>query len=142
MVRHPGRAPKNNPRFVITNPADPPKAVYKVYCGRGDMLRARPRPPGPAGPDRAFPNEQRAALTGFFHPRARVPEAVQAYLAAALAVDARSPNGVLKDWRTVRMKTDPARLTMPPLVIYGADDDREALGMPGIRRRVPGFRGT
>jgi len=37
VVRHPGRAPKNNPRFVITNLADPPEAVYQVYCGRGDM---------------------------------------------------------------------------------------------------------
>lgn len=37
VVRHPGRAPKNNPRFVITNLPLPPDAVYQVYCGRGDM---------------------------------------------------------------------------------------------------------
>jgi hypothetical protein len=37
VVRHPGRAPKNNPRFVITNLADLPEAVYQVYCARGDM---------------------------------------------------------------------------------------------------------
>jgi hypothetical protein len=37
VVRHPGRAPKNNPRFVITNLTDPPEAVYQVYCARGDM---------------------------------------------------------------------------------------------------------
>ena len=37
VVRHPGRAPKNNPRFVVTNLLDPPEAVYHVYCGRGDM---------------------------------------------------------------------------------------------------------
>ena len=37
VVRHPGRAPKNNPRFVITNLTEPPEAVYQVYCGRGDM---------------------------------------------------------------------------------------------------------
>jgi len=37
VVRHPGRAPKNNPRFVVTNLPDPPEAVYQVYCGRGDM---------------------------------------------------------------------------------------------------------
>jgi hypothetical protein len=37
VVRHPGRAPKNNPRFVVTNLADTPEAVYQVYCGRGDM---------------------------------------------------------------------------------------------------------
>jgi Transposase DDE domain group 1 len=37
VVRHLGRAPKNNPRFVITNLADPPEAVYQVYRERGDM---------------------------------------------------------------------------------------------------------
>ncbi len=37
VVRHPGRTPKNNPRFVVTNLLDPPEAVYHVYCGRGDM---------------------------------------------------------------------------------------------------------
>jgi hypothetical protein len=37
VVRHPGRAPKNNPRFVVTNLADPPQAGYALYCGRGDM---------------------------------------------------------------------------------------------------------
>jgi Transposase DDE domain group 1 len=37
VVRHPGRTPKNNPRFVVTNLTDPPQAVYAFYCGRGDM---------------------------------------------------------------------------------------------------------
>ena len=37
VVRHPGRPPKNNPRFVVTNLLDPPEAVYQIYCGRGDM---------------------------------------------------------------------------------------------------------
>jgi hypothetical protein len=37
VVRHPGRAPKNNPRFVVTNLPDAPEAVYQVYCGRGDV---------------------------------------------------------------------------------------------------------
>jgi len=37
VVRHPGRDPKNNPRFVVTNLADAPAAVYALYCGRGDM---------------------------------------------------------------------------------------------------------
>ena len=37
IVRHPGRAPKNNPRFVVTNLAAPPQAVYELYCQRGDM---------------------------------------------------------------------------------------------------------
>jgi len=37
VVRHPGRAPKNNPRFVVTNLVAPPAAVYQVYCQRGDV---------------------------------------------------------------------------------------------------------
>jgi hypothetical protein len=37
VVRHPGRASKNNPRFVVTNLPDAPEAVYQTYCGRGDM---------------------------------------------------------------------------------------------------------
>ena len=37
VVRHPGRDPKNNPRFVVTNLADAPERVYAIYCGRGDM---------------------------------------------------------------------------------------------------------
>jgi hypothetical protein len=37
VVRHPGRDPKNNPRFVVTNLPDEPTAVYHFYCGRGDV---------------------------------------------------------------------------------------------------------
>ena len=37
VVRHPGRAPKNNPRFVVTNLLDPPERVYQICCGWGDM---------------------------------------------------------------------------------------------------------
>ena len=37
VVRHPGRAPKNNPRFVVTSLPDPPEAVYWLYCQRGDV---------------------------------------------------------------------------------------------------------
>jgi Transposase DDE domain group 1 len=37
VVRHPGREPKNNPRFVVTNLTDEPEAVYQFYCGRGEV---------------------------------------------------------------------------------------------------------
>jgi hypothetical protein len=38
VVRHPGRAPKENPRFVITNLPHSPQWIYeKVYCGRGEI---------------------------------------------------------------------------------------------------------
>ncbi|MGH7314757.1 MAG: IS1380 family transposase [Candidatus Rokuibacteriota bacterium] len=37
VVRHPGRAPKNNPRFVVTNLNFRPQAVYELYCQRGDV---------------------------------------------------------------------------------------------------------
>ncbi len=35
---HPGRKPKDNPRFIVTNLKTTPKFIYKkVYCARGDM---------------------------------------------------------------------------------------------------------
>lgn len=37
VVRHPGRDPKNNPRFVVTNLPHPPERVYAIYCQRGDV---------------------------------------------------------------------------------------------------------
>lgn len=39
VVRHPGRKPKDNPRFVVTNlRRRSPRSVYeRVYCARGDV---------------------------------------------------------------------------------------------------------
>ena len=38
VVRHPGRDPKNNPRFVVTNLPGAPQTIYEeVYCRRGDV---------------------------------------------------------------------------------------------------------
>jgi hypothetical protein len=37
VVRHPGREPKDNPRFVVTNLVDAPEAVYHFYCQRGNV---------------------------------------------------------------------------------------------------------
>jgi hypothetical protein len=37
VVRHPGRDPKNNPRFVVTNLPHRPERVYAIYCERGDV---------------------------------------------------------------------------------------------------------
>lgn len=38
VVRHPGREPKENPRFVVTNLPHSPQWIYeKVYCGRGEI---------------------------------------------------------------------------------------------------------
>ena len=38
VVRHPGRLPKDNPRFVVTNMKQGAKFLYeKVYCQRGDL---------------------------------------------------------------------------------------------------------
>ena len=38
VVRHPGRQPKNNPRFVVTNLTASPRHLYEqVYCARGDV---------------------------------------------------------------------------------------------------------
>jgi len=38
VVRHPGRDPKNNPRFVVTNLPGAAKTIYEqIYCQRGDV---------------------------------------------------------------------------------------------------------
>lgn len=38
VVRHPGREPKSNPRFVVTNLAHSPRHLYEaIYCARGDV---------------------------------------------------------------------------------------------------------
>jgi hypothetical protein len=36
VVQLPGREPKDNIRFVVTNLAQRPEAVYRIYTGRGD----------------------------------------------------------------------------------------------------------
>jgi hypothetical protein len=33
----PGRTPKDNPRFLVTNMRGTPRAVYRFYCGRGEI---------------------------------------------------------------------------------------------------------
>lgn len=38
ITRHPGRDPKDNPRFVVTNMTQTPRWVYQdFYCGRGEI---------------------------------------------------------------------------------------------------------
>jgi hypothetical protein len=38
VVRHPGREPKDNPRFVIANLPHSPQWIYEnIYCGRGEI---------------------------------------------------------------------------------------------------------
>jgi len=38
VVRHPGRDPKDNPRFVVTNLKVSPQHLYEaIYCARGDV---------------------------------------------------------------------------------------------------------
>lgn len=38
VVRHPGREPKDNPRFVVTNLTASPRHLYEaIYCARGDI---------------------------------------------------------------------------------------------------------
>ena len=38
VLCYPGRSPKDNPRFLVTNLPQRPTTVYtRLYCGRGDM---------------------------------------------------------------------------------------------------------
>jgi hypothetical protein len=36
VTRLPGREPRDNPRYVVTNLCGKPERVYAIYCGRGD----------------------------------------------------------------------------------------------------------
>ena len=37
-MQHPGRAPRDNPRFVVTNLHQTPEWLYtQIYCARGDI---------------------------------------------------------------------------------------------------------
>ncbi len=38
VLRYPGRKPKDNPRFVVTNLRQSPRFIYqRIYCARGDI---------------------------------------------------------------------------------------------------------
>jgi len=37
VVRYPGRSPRDNARYVVTNFTLKPERIYKIYRGRGDM---------------------------------------------------------------------------------------------------------
>lgn len=37
VLVHPGREPKENTRFVLTNVRHGPESAYGIYCGRGDV---------------------------------------------------------------------------------------------------------
>ncbi len=36
VTRYPGREPRDNPRFVVTNLKRVPRSIYRLYCLRGD----------------------------------------------------------------------------------------------------------
>ena len=68
VVRHPGRRPKNNPRFVVTNLPAHPSAVYALYCaaGRHGEPAQGTAPRAGAGPDQLLAfraNQFRVLLT-------------------------------------------------------------------------------
>jgi hypothetical protein len=50
VVCHPGRAPKHNPRFVVTNLPHTPQHVYEIYRARGEISRTASRSSKPAWP--------------------------------------------------------------------------------------------
>jgi pimeloyl-ACP methyl ester carboxylesterase len=84
-------------------------------------------------PAEQFRTNTEAGLSRIFHPAAAAPEVVSTFVQTALAVDLQPPNGVLVDWRTDPLKMDPRRLTMPTLVIYGADDVITPVSGPNVR---------
>lgn len=69
VVRHPGRDPKDNPRFVVTNLKKTPRWIYeRVYCERGDVENRIKEVKGGVQLDRTscssfFANQFRVLLT-------------------------------------------------------------------------------
>jgi hypothetical protein len=62
VVRHPGREPKDNPRFVVTNLRHSPRHLYEsIYCARG-LGSSRPPPPPPRTDDTAQTIRSAAAI--------------------------------------------------------------------------------
>jgi pimeloyl-ACP methyl ester carboxylesterase len=84
-------------------------------------------------PTEHFRTNTEAGLTRSFHLPAAIPEVVATFVSKALAVDPQSPNGVLLDWRTDPLKIDPRQLTMPTLMIYGADDVITPVAGPNVQ---------
>jgi pimeloyl-ACP methyl ester carboxylesterase len=84
-------------------------------------------------PTEQFRTNTEAGLGRVFSPAGAVPEVVSAFVQAALALDPQPPNGVLLDWRSDPLKMDPRRLTLPTLVIYGADDVITPVSGPNVR---------
>jgi pimeloyl-ACP methyl ester carboxylesterase len=84
-------------------------------------------------PTEHFRTNNEAGLTRSFHPTAAIPEVVTSFVSTALAVDPQPPNGVLLDWRTDPLKIDPRQLTIPTLMIYGADDVITPVAGPNVR---------
>ena len=64
VVRMPGREPRDNARYVITNLSAAPQRVYEdIYCQRAEIEFPRP-PDNPA----AFRRERASRKTRAFHP--------------------------------------------------------------------------
>jgi pimeloyl-ACP methyl ester carboxylesterase len=99
-------------RLVLTAPL--------LDVAQGALPTADFRPNGPG-------------LAVIFHPDARVPEVVSAFLETVVVTDPLAPTGVVLDARTDPLKMDPRRLTMPTLVLWGADDVVTPLAGPNVR---------
>jgi len=98
--------------------------VRKLVLYGGRVTRLDPASGGPlAVPiDNDFTANTRESSVQTLQPQLTVPKVLEAWLAEGDRWDAMGPNGVVKDFQTRMPLSDPAKLTLPCMVVYGAQD--------------------
>jgi pimeloyl-ACP methyl ester carboxylesterase len=98
--------------------------VRKLVLYGGRMTRLNPADGGPlAVPiDTDYTENSRESSVQTLQPQLTEPKVLDSWLAEGDRWDAKGPNGVVKDFQTRMPLSDPKKLTMPCMVVYGAED--------------------
>ncbi len=98
--------------------------VRKLVLYGGRVTRLNPADGGPlAVPiDTDYIDNSRESSVQTLQPKLTEPKVLESWLAEGDRWDSRGPNGVVKDFQTRMPLSDPTKLTMPAMVVYGAQD--------------------
>jgi pimeloyl-ACP methyl ester carboxylesterase len=101
-----------------------PSRVRKLVLYGGRVTRLNVADGGPLAVSIAedFCVATRESATQTLQPKLTEPKVLDAWLAEGDRWDAQAPNGVAADFQTRMPLSDPAKLRMPVLVTYGAED--------------------
>ncbi len=122
--------------YAESNPARVRKLV--LYGGRMVRLNVADGGPLAVSLDDQFCRNTREVSTLTLQPDLTEPKVLEAWLAEGESWDAESPNGVAADFQTRMPLSDPAKLTMPTMVVYGAKDF-QLRQMPAIAQYFAGL---